>query len=241
MNCDQAFDCMTDSGRRQSPLLEEHLARCGRCRQMQDTLEPALDLFDELVPEPDLSSRTATRTVTQDSVRVAEQAASRLLSAGAQPPVRGRTPVLRYAAAAMIGAALMGLMGTINQGPAPAFEGAAEAMLPGVDESKCPWELKSYDRGVYPTKAALAVACMKCHHHQGTPLDAGAQPISIELLPDLSAAVDAVILKLQTRQAWSMSTVIAVGPGGGRAIATSVQVGVGPNIALREQNVARWS
>lgn len=210
MNCDQAFDCLTDSGRRHSPQLEEHLARCPRCRQMLDTLEPALDLFDDLVPEPDLSFRTTTRTVTQESVRVAEQAASRLLSAGTQPPAGRRTPVLRYAAAAMIGAALMGLMGTINKGPAPAFNSAAEAKVPGVEESKCPWELKTFDRDLYPTESALAVACMKCHHDRSTPIDAGAQPISIERLPDLTAAVDALILQIRTRRAWSTSTAIAV-------------------------------
>ena len=130
MNCDQAFDYLTDSARRHSPQLEEHLARCVRCRQMQDTLEPALDLFDELVPEPDLSNRTTTQTLAPESVRVAEQAASRLLAAGAQPPARRRTPVLRYAAAAMIGAALMGLMGSINKIHSPAVEGSAEAIVP---------------------------------------------------------------------------------------------------------------
>lgn len=208
MNCDQAFDCLTDSGRRHSPQLEEHLSRCTRCRQMQETLEPALDLFDELVPEPDLSSRTAIRTLAPESVRVAEQAASRLLSAGAQPPLRRHTPVLRYAAAAMIGAALMGLMGAINQQSAPVIDGAAGAVVPGVEPSNCPWELKTFDRDLYPTRASLAVACMQCHHEGGTPVDAAAQPISIELLPDLSAAVDAVILDLRTRRAWSSAALV---------------------------------
>lgn len=210
MNCDQAFDCLTDSGRRHSAQLEEHLAHCGRCRQMQETLEPALDLFDELVPEPDLSARAATQTLAPESVRVAEQAASRLLAAGTQPPVRRRSPVWRYAAAAMIGAALMGLMGSINKAHSPVAEGSAEAVVPDVEPSKCPWQLKAFDRGVYPTKTALALACVNCHRGQGTPIDAGAQPISIETLPDLSAAVDAVMHELQCRKPSSTMTAIAI-------------------------------
>src|SRR4051812_49066212 len=114
MNCDQAFDCLTDSGRRHSPQLEEHLAHCERCRQMQDTLEPALDLFDELIPEPDLSGRVATaQTIAPESVRIAEQAAARLQSRSPRPPARRRASIVRYAAAAMVGALLMGLMGSM--------------------------------------------------------------------------------------------------------------------------------
>src|SRR5262245_18890231 len=114
MNCDQAFDCLTDPGRRHSPQLEEHLAHCERCRQMQDTLEPALDLFDELIPEPDVSARGGAPTIAQEQVRVAEQAAARLLAAGPKPPAHRRASIVRYSAAAMVGAFLMGLMGTMN-------------------------------------------------------------------------------------------------------------------------------
>jgi len=210
MNCDQAFDCLTDSGRRHSAQLEEHLAHCGRCRQMQETLEPALDLFDELVPEPDLSARTVTQTLAPESVRVAEQAASRLLAAGTQLPVRRRSQVWRYAAAAMVGAALMGLMGSINKAHSPAVEGSAEVVVPDVEASKCPWERKTFDRDLYPTKTALALACVNCHRGQGTPIDAEAQPISIEALPDLSAAVDSVMRELQSRESWLTMTAIAI-------------------------------
>jgi hypothetical protein len=210
MNCDQAFDCLTDSGRRHSAQLEEHLAHCGRCRQMQETLEPALDLFDELVPEPDLSARTVTQLLAPESVCVAEHAASRLLAAGTQPPTRRRSQVWRYAAAAMVGAALMGLMGSINRAHSPAVEGSAEAVVPAVENSKCPWEQKSFDRSIYPTREALVTACMRCHRSNATPIDSDAQPISIESLPDLSAAVDSVMQELQSRNSWSTMTAIAI-------------------------------
>jgi hypothetical protein len=237
MNCDQAFDCLTDPGRRHSPQLEEHLARCARCRQMMDTLEPALDLFDELVPEPDLSGRTATRTLAPESVRVAEQAASRLVATGAEAPLRRRNSALRYAAAAMVGALLMGLMGSINKAHSPAMEGSAETAVPDVEASKCPWELKTFDRSVYPTRYALAVACMKCHPANGTPIDAGAQPISIEMLPDLSASVDSLIRELRARETWSMSTAIAIVPRNRRAASTSLLCAVAVVAPRTEQIV----
>ena len=42
MNCDTAFDLMTDAGGCQSAALALHLRGCPRCRQMQETLAPAL-------------------------------------------------------------------------------------------------------------------------------------------------------------------------------------------------------
>lgn len=47
MNCDQAFDVMTDSAQRDSAALQRHLANCPRCRDMAEAFEPALQLFDE--------------------------------------------------------------------------------------------------------------------------------------------------------------------------------------------------
>jgi hypothetical protein len=48
MNCDQAFDAITDPTGAESAALREHLARCPRCREMQETLSPALHaLFED--------------------------------------------------------------------------------------------------------------------------------------------------------------------------------------------------
>lgn len=46
MNCDEAFEFLTDNHLRHHPALQRHLDRCPRCREMQLTLEPALTLFD---------------------------------------------------------------------------------------------------------------------------------------------------------------------------------------------------
>ncbi|NQV26675.1 MAG: hypothetical protein HQ518_20165 [Rhodopirellula sp.] len=47
MNCDQAFDALTDKHVRNSDSLIQHLDDCPRCRDMVDMLAPALNLFDK--------------------------------------------------------------------------------------------------------------------------------------------------------------------------------------------------
>ncbi len=49
MNCDQAFDALTDNNLRGSNELIQHLDSCPRCRDMADMLDPALDLFTDVV------------------------------------------------------------------------------------------------------------------------------------------------------------------------------------------------
>lgn len=47
MNCDQAFDCLTDPQHRDLDALQCHLDACSRCRDLAEALQPALTLFDE--------------------------------------------------------------------------------------------------------------------------------------------------------------------------------------------------
>lgn len=49
MNCDQAFDALTDNKLRGSNKLIQHLDSCPRCRDMADMLDPALDLFTDVL------------------------------------------------------------------------------------------------------------------------------------------------------------------------------------------------
>ena len=46
MNCDEAFEYLTDSSLRDHQELRWHLELCPRCRQMKEILDPALELFD---------------------------------------------------------------------------------------------------------------------------------------------------------------------------------------------------
>ena len=96
MNCDTAFDHMTDAELWDSPELNEHLSGCPRCRQMQETLAPALGLFDvpsvpSIEDEPldfsanedvyhrDHDGASGSRPfLTGEAVRLAEEVAAQL-------------------------------------------------------------------------------------------------------------------------------------------------------------------
>ncbi len=86
MNCDSAFDLMTDGDGSRSLALARHLEDCPRCRQMQDTLAPALeflaaDVGDDVRAEsaaPFTSSGDVSRQpfVTTETLQIAHQAAT---------------------------------------------------------------------------------------------------------------------------------------------------------------------
>jgi hypothetical protein len=79
MNCDRAFDLMTSPDGLNDPALARHLDVCPRCRQMQETLSPALEWFatdgggDWATSSH--SGSTATPLLSLQAVRVAEAAA----------------------------------------------------------------------------------------------------------------------------------------------------------------------
>jgi hypothetical protein len=151
MNCDQAFDYLTDSTRRDSGSLARHLAGCARCRQLKETLEPALDLFDDPVPEPGIDS--FARAAGDEAVRIAEQSAARLSKRRLLSTRRLRS-VVGCAAMFLIGAALVyGLTppaGHFGADPAPA-------------NSICPWKNRTHadDAGLDATRVVLS--CVDCH------------------------------------------------------------------------------
>src|SRR5690606_13094974 len=83
MNCDHAFDLMTDPALDDCAQLHAHLDECPRCRQMYETLSPALGLF--------VSSGTASEDAPADAamcaggVEIAERVAVHLAQ---EPPMR---------------------------------------------------------------------------------------------------------------------------------------------------------
>jgi hypothetical protein len=165
MNCDQAFDCLTDSRRRHSAELERHLAACPRCRQMHDTLEPALDLFDCVVEEPDLSGLARERRATgqPESLRVAEQTAARLFAA--ENPGRPRSDwsgFLRYTTVFVCGAVVVLALGAAQQRFGP--ESAPRA-------ARCQYWAEEPGRWRGVTPQAAMSECQKCHAYEATRVD----------------------------------------------------------------------
>src|SRR5262245_54873755 len=99
MNCDTAFDLMTDAEGSRSVALARHLDECPRCRQMQATLSPALDFLVATPPAGDAHEPAAPHSVTgsrgrrqpivtAEALRIAQETAISLR-------VRTETPRIR--------------------------------------------------------------------------------------------------------------------------------------------------
>lgn len=109
MNCDEAFDALTDPNWQDNSALKWHLDFCPRCREMQQVLAPALAMFagetDSSAPSPNETgampkprlpadvfesssqpnspvreNRQTAPFLTPEAVRVAEQTAKSLHS-----------------------------------------------------------------------------------------------------------------------------------------------------------------
>jgi cytochrome c553 len=95
MNCDDAFDALTDPRQADAAPLRQHLGVCPRCRALQEVLEPALSLLGEDSPrgsapgvasptesaDPVSSDRSRTPFLSVEAVQLAETTAERLSSA----------------------------------------------------------------------------------------------------------------------------------------------------------------
>ena len=158
MNCDQAFDAMTDPCEIDSPELSFHLASCTRCRQMFETLEPALGLFNAPV---DADAREYERQDTQalmSPVQMAEQVAARLSASGLS--TRTRTSRRRLLgtifSATALGLLLCLSLTLILSGPHSSSPVMAQ---------ECTW----INRSLFSGKESASVVtstCVTCHSDQ---------------------------------------------------------------------------
>ncbi len=167
MNCDQAFDCLTDRHLRDSDELNRHLANCPRCRQMSETLEPAFGMFDSAVENlplgtPILSQQDAERStgpvlLSLESIRVAEAAAVELKTDAGRNTVMPRR-MMRYAAAFLAGTAatmlVLAFQGERGDGQqqATAFQLTQCSMLFPNAGSQSKW-----------TAQSAMLTCVACH------------------------------------------------------------------------------
>ncbi len=133
MNCDTAFDLMTDAEGSRSLALARHLDDCPRCRQMQATLSPALDFLveacpaegaDEPAPHYSATGSTGRRQpiVTAEALRIAQQTAVALRARADSPRIRlqrlaGRT--LQYSAVFAAGLLVAFTVLEIRRGAGP--------------------------------------------------------------------------------------------------------------------------
>jgi hypothetical protein len=174
MNCDMAFDLMTDAEGCQSAALGQHLASCPRCRQMQETLAPALGFladsaWNSSAHEPsgdcDAASGNTSRHpfLILEALKVARDTASALAVRTETRPDRMNAFVgraLRFAAVFAAGVVL-GLVLLENRDRS------------AIEGKECTRHAAARD-GVARSDAEiqrLALSCAACHDAATKPID----------------------------------------------------------------------
>ncbi|HVV98857.1 MAG TPA: hypothetical protein VHB77_00885 [Planctomycetaceae bacterium] len=178
MNCDQAFEHLTDPDLADSVELRQHLVGCPRCRDMQETLAPALALFARdhaapgSMPEPrpagpsaldvasvpcDELNPPAPKFLTTEAVEIAEIAARRLSTRTPAHDQRWRI-ALRYAAVFLIGC---GVVFTVAGGR---LGGGAPAAAPAPQIADCTRvEAARNDLALRLPSRQVVQSCVACH------------------------------------------------------------------------------
>jgi hypothetical protein len=174
MNCDEAFDALTDIDGRESDELERHLNLCPRCRQMREVLAPALSLFgtddgsrfggtDERT-HADPAESIRKQFLSVEAVQMARETAQRLAAARKRRPDRPRRHtrwlIAQVAAAAAAVALAFTLFAPIASGP----ERKSSADAPGaVSLPQCLWKNRSNVDEARADSHAVVSRCVACH------------------------------------------------------------------------------
>ncbi|MBI1347652.1 hypothetical protein GC163_15360 [bacterium] len=162
MNCDQAFDDLTNPLLLDRTELEQHLRDCTRCRQMQETLAPALSWMADAPgswSEAVVRSSDSGPLLTMQALQVAERCALELES---RRPSSQRTWLRRslmLAAVAVCGLAC-GLWGIDRR------ETPTAAALPQETGllTACLWTQPGRETASVDQSARHIVAsCVMCH------------------------------------------------------------------------------
>ncbi len=213
MNCDEAFDALTDPACADAAELADHLLNCRRCRELKQVLEPALSLLcGDLPAEPamtgalpnegrgnDHAVASQKSFLSVEAISVAEAAAARLASLSA--PSAGR-PVVRLPGHRISGRAVQGVLCAALGGLAVFCIGLwvgksdvarQPSLVPGViPAGVC-------TRNAVPQKAtqtrenarAVILSCVACHLRDHQPR---IEPLPTSLFPSPRRAGDRVLL-----------------------------------------------
>ena len=158
MNCDEAFDALTDPTQAQSPELESHLAACARCRQMQQILEPAIGLFDSATTHAiaPADERSKQPVISAEAIQLAERTARELSERRTVQPAPRPESARRFPRTAI---ALLGA--------AAALGFAAFLGLSMSSAQECLWQQHARGDAGNVTAARAVQSCVACHMHDG--------------------------------------------------------------------------
>jgi|HubBroStandDraft_4_1064222.scaffolds.fasta_scaffold111253_2 hypothetical protein len=213
MNCDEAFDALTDPMWADAAELAEHLANCPRCRELKQVLEPALSLLcGDLPAEPampaalpregrgdDHAAVSQKSFLSVESISVAEAAAARLASQSA--PSGGR-PVIRLPGRRVSGRALQGVLCAALGGLAVfcigLWDGKSDvapqpSLVPGIVPAGVCTRNAVPQKATQPRENARAVilSCVACHLRDHQPR---IEPLPTSLFRSTRRAADRVLL-----------------------------------------------
>lgn len=174
MNCDQAFDAITDPTGAESAALREHLARCPRCREMRETLSPALNALYE---DRDASRHTetawsGTSLPRLDLQQLAAESAGRLAVASparpgiASPPRRPLPAAWSHLLTASLLLALgVGIgWGGHQLSRSPGASQPSELATPAGMSSACLWKSRrAGDAATGDSPRTVVLSCLACH------------------------------------------------------------------------------
>lgn len=171
MNCDEAFERLTDSEMSDDAALEVHLSKCSRCRDMAEILEPALrfvsghgdDFWDGSAGESYLQQTDTRPFLTQRAVSVAEEAAA-ALSARTTPRQRFPRPI--WLAVALLAPVVLGAMILFNQESDPNYRKTkVRFSLPAVGPcTRADYAIPSDETARNPRFAHdVVMSCNSCH------------------------------------------------------------------------------
>ncbi|HET6326276.1 MAG TPA: hypothetical protein VFG04_16480 [Planctomycetaceae bacterium] len=191
MNCDDVFDALTDPQWADAAELAEHLAKCPRCRELKQVLEPALSLLcGDLPAEPAMRAALPHEEQTSDdavlskrpflsveAIGVAEAAAARLASQSA--PSRS-SRVIRLPGHRVSGRAVQGVLCAAFGGLAvfciALWDGKSEVtpqplLVPTVKPAGVCTRNAVRQKTTQPRENARAVilSCVACHLQEHQP------------------------------------------------------------------------
>ncbi len=180
MNCDEAFEAMTDPSAPDNSALKWHLEFCPRCREMQDVLAPALAMLStESVAKEDSpanrlpssftdfeSSHSAPRRfLTPEAVQIAEQTARTLHPARKWFSARHWPRWIAVGALSLLVSLGLYFLTTKSEPARPAH--ADPIMLANHCLWKQPAPVKTATRTIEPTETNssrwIVLSCVACH------------------------------------------------------------------------------
>lgn len=169
MNCDDAFEYMTDVTKQDTGDLQWHLDMCPRCRRMKETLEPALSLLTMDPPEMPSSQEPVPPMSRVDELLGAQAIRRRQAEPKIEPadvPYPMQSSGFRRVAAVGV-AALTILAGVLLMSSPGQSSGANSADSLG---DICMWKQRGIETDT-ASPMAVVTSCLDCHQESH---DAGA-------------------------------------------------------------------